>query len=238
MSSSDLHEATFKWPHTEPSEVIVTGSFDSWSRTIHLSRTPTGFAGVVKIPWGQKVTYKYIVDGRWTTTDTQPTELDPIGNINNTYNAPARPIQPKADAPPAVLAAPAVTAASAEPAAIVPTPVEPVPIEPAPVEPVPVQLDIETVGKANGVIASAKEAATAMVEAIAPGTTETPAETPIEETKTEPPIIESTTAAAKGASTTVTETTSSYVTAAVASVAAAVQAVSGAVAKVRLMWYT
>lgn len=43
------------------------------------------------MPWGTKVAYKYIVDGRWTTADGQPTETDPIGNVNNVYSAPDAP---------------------------------------------------------------------------------------------------------------------------------------------------
>ncbi|KAI9001145.1 immunoglobulin E-set, partial [Trametes punicea] len=79
-------------PHPGASDVIVTGSFDSWSCSHHLTRTPSGhFEGTIKVPWGETVQYKYIVDGRWTTTDDQPTELDPIGNLNNVLRAPARP---------------------------------------------------------------------------------------------------------------------------------------------------
>ncbi|KAI0939092.1 hypothetical protein AcV5_000604 [Taiwanofungus camphoratus] len=97
-------------PHPDASNVIVTGSFDSvrgfvcspvspvqahlhaqWSGSIHLSRTGSGFEGRANVPWGEKVPYKYIVDGRWTTTDDQPTEYDSIGNLNNVYRSPARP---------------------------------------------------------------------------------------------------------------------------------------------------
>ncbi|OBZ71911.1 hypothetical protein A0H81_08264 [Grifola frondosa] len=109
---SDLYEASFRWPHTDALTVIVTGSFDDWSCSTRLSKTPTGFEGTVKIPWGQKVTYKYVVDGRWTTTDDQPTELDPIGNLNNVYTSPARPSPTTQPSPPAVLAPVAVTPAT------------------------------------------------------------------------------------------------------------------------------
>ncbi|KAI0959383.1 hypothetical protein AcW1_004222 [Taiwanofungus camphoratus] len=88
---SEFHEALFRWPHPDASNVIVTGSFDSWSGSIHLSRTGSGFEGRANVPWGEKVPYKYIVDGRWTTTDDQPTEYDSIGNLNNVYRSPARP---------------------------------------------------------------------------------------------------------------------------------------------------
>ncbi|THH33799.1 hypothetical protein EUX98_g461 [Antrodiella citrinella] len=204
MSDSDLHEALFKWPHSEPNDVIVTGSFDSWSRTIHLARTPSGFAGTVKIPWGQKVVYKYLVDGMWTTTDTQPTELDPIGNINNVYNAPARPIQPKTQEPPAVLA----------PSAVTPTPIQP-----------------EPTSQTNGVIAAAKETAVGIAEAIAPGTTEKSEPADVSTSPSEPTAVESVVTAVQNAATSASETTAIAASAAVSAVTAAVQAVSNAVSK-------
>jgi hypothetical protein len=52
----------------------------------------SGFEGTVKIPWGEKVAYKFIVDGQWITKDGQPVESDPAGNWNNVYTAPPRPI--------------------------------------------------------------------------------------------------------------------------------------------------
>lgn len=95
MSVPEYHEAVFRWPHPEANTVIVTGQFDAWSGTSHhLSRVAGGFEGTVQVPWGTKFQYKYIVDGRWTTTDDQPTELDSIGNLNNVYDSPARPAPP------------------------------------------------------------------------------------------------------------------------------------------------
>lgn len=71
-----------------------------WSQSHHLSRTDAGrFEGTVKIDWGRRVAYKYIVDGRWTTTDDQPTEWSPQGYVNNVYNAPTRPTIPEPPAP-------------------------------------------------------------------------------------------------------------------------------------------
>ncbi|KAH9943015.1 uncharacterized protein BXZ73DRAFT_97081 [Epithele typhae] len=158
---SSMYEASFRWPYLDAFNVIVTGSFDSWSRSHYLSRSPSGyFKGSVQIPWGEKVTYKYIVDGRWTTTDDQPTELDPMGNLNNVMRAPAAP----APAP------------APEPA--------PVPVvkkeEPKP-EPTPAPAD------APGFVETARRAAVNMVEAIAPGTAMTPVQTPSVETPTAGP---------------------------------------------------
>ena len=121
-----------------------TRSHRQWSCSHHLSKSPSGFfQGTAKIPWGETVQYKYIVDGRWTTTDDQPTELDPIGNLNNVLRTPARPPSPK----------------------------------PRPASPV-----VEGVlGKVNGYVETARQAMVGMVEAMAPGTTQTPAETPVTE---------------------------------------------------------
>ncbi|RPD61978.1 hypothetical protein L226DRAFT_535355 [Lentinus tigrinus ALCF2SS1-7] len=157
---SELYEATFRWPHPDASNVIVTGTFDSWSCSHHLAKTPSGsFEGAVKLPWGEKVTYKYIVDGRWTTTDDQATELDPVGNLNNVLRVPAR---PEPEPVPAPAAAPETETGTEK------TMASP---EEAPA----------TVGTVNGIVETAKQAAVSMVEALAPGTAETPAETPATE---------------------------------------------------------
>jgi len=87
---ADLHEAVFRWPYAGE-DVTLTGTFDHWSRSIRLIKGPSGFEGTVGIPWSEKVAYKFIVDGRWATTDLAPTELDGAGNINNVYYAPAKP---------------------------------------------------------------------------------------------------------------------------------------------------
>ena len=115
-----------------------------WSCQRHLSRTDSGkFEGKVQVPWGRKVAYKYIVDGRLTTTDDQPTEWSPQGFVNNVYNAPARPATPEPPAP-----------------------------EPEPVA------EPQATSVVSDVVTAVKDTAVAMVEAIAPGTTETPEPTP------------------------------------------------------------
>ena len=58
---------------------------------MHLVKVPAGFEGVTQIPWGQKIKYKFIVDGEWLIHEDQPTEVDPGGFINNIYTAPAKP---------------------------------------------------------------------------------------------------------------------------------------------------
>ena len=56
-----------------------------------MNKGPTGFTTTVRVRWGEKVLYKFIVDGRWSTIDQAPTEVDWRGNVNNVYNAPTKP---------------------------------------------------------------------------------------------------------------------------------------------------
>ena len=162
-----------------------------------MSRAPNGFATTVRIPWGQKVSYKYIVDGLWTTTDTQPTALDPMGNINNVYNAPARPAQPKTVAPSAVLA-PSVAA------------------------PTPIKNEVAPASKPNGVLTTTKETAAGMAEAIAPSIEEpAPKAAPLPEEAAVAPI-DSVVDSLKGVVSAASAATTSAVTAAVSAVAVAI----------------
>lgn len=87
----DLHEAEFSWPYGDASDVILTGSFDHWSCTMHLPKGASGFVGNVRVPWNEKVPYKFIVDGKWVTRNDRPTELDGAGNLNNILIAPSKP---------------------------------------------------------------------------------------------------------------------------------------------------
>ena len=65
-----------------------------WSSSLRLSRKPDGFEIPVWIPWREKIAYKFIVDGRWMTNDTEPTEID-HGFVNNVYTAPPKPPMPE-----------------------------------------------------------------------------------------------------------------------------------------------
>ncbi|KAG8825247.1 hypothetical protein FRC19_011811 [Serendipita sp. 401] len=98
---SDLHQLTFKFP-AGPSKVLVTGTFDNWSRSTPLTKTSNGFELTVGVPWNAKITYKYIVDGQWFASPTEPQEKDGMGNINNTYTSPSNPNQPAAEPAPPV----------------------------------------------------------------------------------------------------------------------------------------
>ncbi|KAJ9096318.1 hypothetical protein QFC21_005138 [Naganishia friedmannii] len=92
MPDSTLHHsATFTWPPTASDRVVVTGTFDGWSGNTHvLTRDPkTGyFSATVPIKYGDKVAYKYVVDGQWMTREDEAKEWDSAGNMNNVYTAP------------------------------------------------------------------------------------------------------------------------------------------------------
>lgn len=73
------------------SPTLKANSISQWSSSLHLVKEGDGFVGKTGIPWGEKLTYKFIVDGEWTTHPDQPTETDPSGNVNNIYKAPSEP---------------------------------------------------------------------------------------------------------------------------------------------------
>jgi hypothetical protein len=72
----------------------VTGTFDQWSSSICLVKGDAGFSGTVKVPWGEKVTYKFIVDGHWQCREDRPQEKDGHGNVNNVLQTPEKPLPP------------------------------------------------------------------------------------------------------------------------------------------------
>ncbi|KAH8920583.1 carbohydrate-binding module family 48 protein [Atractiella rhizophila] len=88
MSAGYEHE--FKW-ETDASTVIVTGTFDDWKSTVTLDKLESGgFSKKVTLPHSTKVLYKYVVDGVWKPNDSQPTERDDSGNVNNVFEVPAQ----------------------------------------------------------------------------------------------------------------------------------------------------
>ncbi|KAJ5941041.1 hypothetical protein N7516_001209 [Penicillium verrucosum] len=73
---------TFQWPYNA-SEVFVTGNFDDWGKTVKLDRVGDIFIKEVTISPVQKVHYKFVVDGIWTTDPNVREENDGHNNINN-----------------------------------------------------------------------------------------------------------------------------------------------------------
>ncbi|KAK4249716.1 hypothetical protein C7999DRAFT_29774 [Corynascus novoguineensis] len=78
-----MRSFTFKWPH-DAEEVYVTGTFDDWTKSERLERVGEVFQKTVTLPdSADKVLYKFVVDGSWTTDHTAPQEKDKEGNDNN-----------------------------------------------------------------------------------------------------------------------------------------------------------
>ncbi|PLB53029.1 hypothetical protein P170DRAFT_507746 [Aspergillus steynii IBT 23096] len=70
-------------PHNA-TEVYVTGTFDDWGKTIRLDKKGDVFEKEVQLsPTEEKLHYKFVVDGTWTTDTTAPEEDDGSNNINN-----------------------------------------------------------------------------------------------------------------------------------------------------------
>ncbi|KAL4800446.1 hypothetical protein BDV19DRAFT_353029 [Aspergillus venezuelensis] len=75
---------TFQWPYPAK-EVFVTGTFDDWGKTIKLDQKGDIFEKQVHFPvTGEKVHFKFVVDGIWTTDKRLPEEDDGSSNVNNT----------------------------------------------------------------------------------------------------------------------------------------------------------
>ncbi|KAM9896978.1 hypothetical protein OXX79_007176 [Metschnikowia pulcherrima] len=67
-----------------PSNVIVTGSFDNWGKTLPLVKQTDGsFELTVPFPKDTEVLYKYVVDGEWLVNPAQSVGTDSNGIENN-----------------------------------------------------------------------------------------------------------------------------------------------------------
>ncbi|GAA6033575.1 hypothetical protein JCM8097_001462 [Rhodosporidiobolus ruineniae] len=79
---------TLEW-QGEAQSVIFTGSFDSWSSSLPLTRSNGGnWTATRQSEFGEKVVYKFVVDGQWRTSSTAPIEWDASGNENNVCQVP------------------------------------------------------------------------------------------------------------------------------------------------------
>ncbi|ODV82666.1 carbohydrate-binding module family 48 protein [[Candida] arabinofermentans NRRL YB-2248] len=76
---------TFEWPSIDASEVYVTGTFDNWSKSCKLDKNESGFSKSIELP-GEKILYKFVVDGVWCTSTNAKLELDSSGIENNVLN--------------------------------------------------------------------------------------------------------------------------------------------------------
>ncbi|KAJ9195223.1 hypothetical protein DTO021D3_8943 [Paecilomyces variotii] len=73
----------FRWPY-EADEVFVTGTFDDWGKTVQLDKKGSVFEKEVHLPTAdEKIQYKFVVDGSWTTDPNAREEDDGSYNTNN-----------------------------------------------------------------------------------------------------------------------------------------------------------
>lgn len=95
MSQPKTFKHTFTYTAPEAKSVLVTGTFDNWSKTQTLEFVNNGvFTATVQIPYetaGQDILYKYVVDDHWLTDSKTETTTDAEGNVNNILHAPAEP---------------------------------------------------------------------------------------------------------------------------------------------------
>ncbi|KAI9339936.1 hypothetical protein BDR26DRAFT_861850 [Obelidium mucronatum] len=118
-------------------QVVVTGEFDNWSQSIEMKKEEDGSTFTARVPLaasvqpGDKIMFKFVVDGVWKTSPSNPIQDDGNGNENNVFIFPHLATEPVAiatttpSAAPVVVSSPAPAAASAaETGPVVPTAAE------------------------------------------------------------------------------------------------------------------
>lgn len=75
----------FRWPrHIPATSVSIRGSFDGWKSEVPLTRSSDGsdWSTAIPLPSG-KVYFKFIVEGRYVTSPSEPVVNDEEGKFNN-----------------------------------------------------------------------------------------------------------------------------------------------------------
>ncbi|KAJ3032158.1 hypothetical protein HDV00_007969 [Rhizophlyctis rosea] len=85
---SPIHPVTFRWQFSSPTTrtVILTGTFDNWSQSIHLPRDPHNFDEFVvtlQLDRTKEHVFKFVVDGEWRCSAAFGTRVDEAGCVNN-----------------------------------------------------------------------------------------------------------------------------------------------------------
>ncbi|KAJ3014082.1 UNVERIFIED_CONTAM: hypothetical protein HDU68_000444 [Siphonaria sp. JEL0065] len=86
----------FEWAANAAShtKVFVTGEFDNWSQSIQLTKSEDGSAFTASVTLaatvqpGDKIQFKFVVDGEWKTSSAFPIQNDGNGNDNNVFTVP------------------------------------------------------------------------------------------------------------------------------------------------------
>ncbi|KAJ3082677.1 hypothetical protein HK100_009614 [Physocladia obscura] len=88
MTSSDNLTARLVWPGSDAKEVIVTGPFDNWSRSVVVPRVSNSTFAITlsldpSVKPGDSFQFKFVVDGEWKVSNAHSIEHDDSGNENN-----------------------------------------------------------------------------------------------------------------------------------------------------------
>lgn len=88
VTPSSFHYYYYRPADENVKDVIVTGTFDNWSKTLPLVKTPKGtFELEVPIKTSgdsTKIEFKFVInDSEWVTSDEYWTVIDETGNVNN-----------------------------------------------------------------------------------------------------------------------------------------------------------
>lgn len=84
FKDTNLVNTSFKWAHGGNS-VFLTGTFTGWTDHYPLQKVGNEFTGILRLPRGEYY-YKFIVDGEWKFSPSDPTKRDEMGNMNNYLN--------------------------------------------------------------------------------------------------------------------------------------------------------
>jgi 1,4-alpha-glucan branching enzyme len=79
-------EVTFLFPYTSPKNVLLAGDFTDWqSGAKTMKKTDKGFVFTRTVSPKTKMTYKFIVDGSWTSDRNAPDKVDDGFGGNNGF---------------------------------------------------------------------------------------------------------------------------------------------------------
>ncbi|KAJ3102634.1 hypothetical protein HK100_004338 [Physocladia obscura] len=104
MAISKNLTARLVWPDADAKEVIVTGPFDNWSRSVVVPRVSDSTFAITlsldpSLKPGDSFQFKFVVDGEWKVSHAHSIEHDNSGNENNVLTVTERVLNEKAISP-------------------------------------------------------------------------------------------------------------------------------------------
>ncbi|KAI8895377.1 hypothetical protein BC833DRAFT_601504 [Globomyces pollinis-pini] len=73
---------TVQYEDASAERVFFTGEFDHWGQTVQMNRVDNGFITEIDTEF-ESLKCKFVVDGKWVTSDRYPKVIDDQGNENN-----------------------------------------------------------------------------------------------------------------------------------------------------------